>query len=251
MKLHEILNENRMEYIANSGIGARLVDAARKDHSFPAHGEITPQEVVQQLAAADPTRAKKALVWITNMYAGSKIRFEDLTRTREEIAEFFKNAKKLAQAGKSTDLTAYRDRNELLDALEAVADKPEVVSNKQQVRDTKMNGAVKVAEGDGLTIVKLLTHEAACFYGRGTKWCTTGEDGSTFKDYSARGPLYVLMTDNGRKFQLHFDSDQFMDERDNPLNKKDIAMLSAKPTYTNFLNALIQKYYYQNPKAGV
>jgi hypothetical protein len=48
---------------------------------------------------------------------------------------------------------------------------------------------------------------------------------------------------NERKWQIHYESGQFMDERNQPINQTDIALLSKIPAYTDFLNCLIVKYY--------
>jgi hypothetical protein len=60
---------------------------------------------------------------------------------------------------------------------------------------------------------------AACYYGQGTRWCTAATKGSNyFGHYSKEGPLYILLPKqpkyDGEKYQLHFESEQFMDEND-------------------------------------
>ena len=100
-------------------------------------------------------------------------------------------------------------------------------------------------EKPGLTVVVPETQEAAKLYGKGTKWCTAGESNNMFDYYNKSGPLYILLANIGgtdRKFQLHFQQEQFMNERDQPLTAKDIKDLSSIPAYKDFLNMMIEKY---------
>lgn len=59
------------------------------------------------------------------------------------------------------------------------------------------------------------TKEAAIFFGRNTQWCTSAEKDNRFNDYSEDGDLYIVLhKPTNRRWQLHFESAQFMDERD-------------------------------------
>jgi len=64
--------------------------------------------------------------------------------------------------------------------------------------------------------------KASCYYGAGTKWCTTEKDSDHFKDYSSKGPLYYIIDKSrqlGRfyKIAMHITWDgteEYYDERD-------------------------------------
>jgi hypothetical protein len=78
----------------------------------------------------------------------------------------------------------------------------------------KAEGAEYVINDPDFKILRLKTHEAACHYGSGTKWCTAGRDSKgTFDHYAQQGDLYVIIAKN-RKFQMHYESGQLMDEKD-------------------------------------
>ena len=73
-----------------------------------------------------------------------------------------------------------------------------------------------------------LGHEAACFYGgsgQETQWCTAAPGtNAQFNHYVGQGPLYVIYNPNDtsvaksglprKRYQIHFPSNQFMDEDD-------------------------------------
>jgi hypothetical protein len=67
-----------------------------------------------------------------------------------------------------------------------------------------------------------------------------------FDQYNEGGKLYIIIAKQGgkdRKFQLHVEHDQFMDERDQAVSKADIKFLSSFDEYTKFLNMMIKKHY--------
>jgi hypothetical protein len=68
-----------------------------------------------------------------------------------------------------------------------------------------------------------------------------------FNHYHDQGDLIIIIAKIGekiRKWQLHYESNQFMDERDQEISQADIKLLSKIPEYTEFLNTLIKKHYY-------
>jgi len=226
-------------------MGRRLVDAAEKDYSYEAD-DPTADDVLSALRVGDPSGEQgKALTFIARLYSNNEIRMEDLPRTREEIGEFYASVPKLRAAGKSIDLTSYGSRAKMLSAVEEVVPQQVEPSKRQATKQGKQEGTDVVLKGPDMTILRLKTEEAACFYGAGTKWCTAGEKDNRFDQYAKKGPLYVIMTPT-RKFQLSVEGDQFMDERDAAVGPADIKMLSASQTYTKFLNMLIEKHYGQH-----
>jgi hypothetical protein len=79
-------------------------------------------------------------------------------------------------------------------------------------------------------VYNILTEAAAKLYGKNTKWCTAAEKNNMFEHYKGQGNLYIIITQDGRKFQLHMEQPQFRCEK--------IIMLSVMilNTYQSFLN---------------
>jgi hypothetical protein len=114
-----------------------------------------------------------------------------------------------------------------------------------KTRDVKAN-TDRLIDTPNFKVIVPRTEEASCLYGAGTKWCTAGKKNNQFKNYAAKGDLYIIMANLGgkaRKFQLQMEDDSFMNERDLAISKPDISALSKIPEYTQFLNFLIKKYY--------
>jgi len=64
-------------------------------------------------------------------------------------------------------------------------------------------------------IAALHTKAAACHYGKSTDWCTATDTDMFDNYYEPDDPLFFFEDkENGKRFQFHFGSDQFMDEQD-------------------------------------
>jgi hypothetical protein len=236
LELSGLLQEKRDEFLAKQ-FGPKLVDQAKKDHAFK--GEPTPEEVVNALKKADPTDGKH-LQFVIRMFLKGQFKLEDVNRIRGELEKFEKFRSKL----QNKDLNSYKTLNDLYDALEQFEEK-DALSGKQLAK-LKKSDAEKVIDTPGFIAIKPHSEDAAKFYGAGTKWCTAGENDNMFQHYYDQGHIYILIAKiNGkdRKFQLHYESGQFMDERDQEVSKKDISELSKLDGYTKFLNLMIKKHY--------
>lgn len=262
MRLYELLFEGADEKISHivKSMAGKIVAAAYHDHSAedlltklqsamdPKVDEKTftlgaADAILRRLVKADPSGERAdALVWVARMYAAREFLLEDITGLRNDLHKFFRYRTRIP----NKDLNSYKNLNQLYDAIEAVEGDEPPISGKQAQKLAKVQGAEKVIETPDISVVKLLTPEAANIYGKGTKWCTTSENGGHFNSYSAQGPLYAIIVNsagNQRKFQFHFESSQFMNERDRPVDQNDIAMLSKYDGYTQFLNLMIKKHY--------
>ena len=86
-----------------------------------------------------------------------------------------------------TDINQYDDLKE----LELELKKHE---NKIRRQVQAIEGANVVYEDDKYTIVTPLTHKASCYYGAGTKWCTSSEQSQThFNNYNSDGKLFYIL----------------------------------------------------------
>ena len=57
------------------------------------------------------------------------------------------------------------------------------LSKSQERKTAKLEGAELVAKNNEWKVYRIETHNASCFYGKGTKWCTAGKDSHYFDDY--------------------------------------------------------------------
>jgi len=66
--------------------------------------------------------------------------------------------------------------------------------SKKKEREIAKKDSVKIYEDETLLVVKPLTHQSSCYYGAGTKWCTTmAGTPAYFERYSNEGNLYYII----------------------------------------------------------
>ena len=98
----------------------------------------------------------------------SKFKYPEFRKYSTNIEDFFKEAQKI-----KTD-----------------------VETKQTEKSAKKE-IDKIFENDTLLVIKPKTFTASCYYGSGTKWCTTMKGNpSYFNQYSSDGNLYYLILKN-------------------------------------------------------
>lgn len=109
-------------------------------------------------------------------------------------------------------------------------------SKKNEGKEAKKD-SIKLYEDDNILVVKPLTHKASCYYGSGTKWCTTmAGSPSYFNEYSRKGNLYyIILKKIAReskyakialllKPNVNFDDGEFYDTKDHLLTKNEIEL---------------------------
>jgi hypothetical protein len=85
-----------------------------------------------------------------------------------------------------TDLYQYPNSAKLFQAL---AD----YDNKARRTVKKVEGGNVVYDDSRFFVVNPLTHESSCYYGKGTKWCTSAESNSHFNRYNEDGKLFYVI----------------------------------------------------------
>jgi hypothetical protein len=223
--------------------GSKLLDAAARDIShevlpirtqLETDQELPPAQEQQLITAllkllenADPTPNKKYMVWLAKMYAtgGYQSNYEDMASTvREMLAKFDKlNAKRMIPAPYN-DIMKYSDIGKFLDTVETYPDpfKDKQEANKGTAKEFYQDNEIRVIVPEDMN--------AACYYGQGTRWCTAAKNNNMFKSYAGKGPLYIIIPKHpklhaGEKYQFHFADEQYMDERDDPLDLEKIVKL--------------------------
>jgi hypothetical protein len=184
----------------------------------------------------------KYLVWIARMYVGGQFKLEDVSRIRGEIVTFEKVKDQL----ENKDLNSYKTLNALYDAVEPFTQQAEVEPEiKKDAPEPEKDVEWLIYTPNYKALVPK-SEEASCKYGQGTKWCTAATGGyNHFKSYSQRGDLVIIMAKidgKTRKFQFHFETHSFMDERDQKATKEDIKGLSKYDEHVELLNMLIDKH---------
>lgn len=178
------------------------------------HETITARRIsddFDQLVQADPSQQKKYVSWLCRLYLSGKLKTEDLYKATQYLDVL--NRGKV----KGVDVNRFKSLPELFDAVEPYLEKlsqGELDNKHRQKIDKETKVIYFGPEG---RILSPETKESSQFWGRGTQWCTAADKHCMFSHYNDRGPLYIIMPKDGRKFQFHPETLQLMDEKDDPV----------------------------------
>lgn len=241
LPLHEeFLTESRLDFLKDT------IKDISTDHDGLAHHRDSKSIIDHFAEHGDPTKKKVYTQWILNRYKEGNFRQEDTDRIHTALSHFDSHKAKLEKK----DIGQYKTLNDLEDAVE-----PHIgthVSKNAEDKAIKEEGATKLHDSDTLSVHQIHTHDAACRYGAGTKWCTAAADNpSMFNRYHNEGHLFVFRDKKAdKKFQFHAETNQFMNEKDEPQSLhdfvqkhpeiKDVKELSGKhPVFEKDYSALL------------
>jgi hypothetical protein len=175
---------------------------------------LTPETVIEHLYDSDPSPSKKYFEWMIKECLGIinrnyVITNEKVGRIVNDIQEFDKNIDKLSQDfleynkesigdiaykfldGKALkDITIYNS-----DILRKIIPTLVKYKTESQRRRLAKEGAKKIFQDEKYDVYEIDTYDASCFYGQGSRWCTTDKKSdSNFKSYGTGNGklLYVI-----------------------------------------------------------
>lgn len=122
---------------------------------------------------------------------------------------------------KDRDINRYKTAEDFYEKVEPLlnADEEELMTKKELESHIVETEIEKVYDDGYFQVYIPETERASCIIGKGTRWCTAADsDRNKFDSYNEQGKLYVIVNENGEKFQLHFESNQLMDESNRPVD---------------------------------
>jgi len=189
---------------------------------------IIPEDNFKKVVEADPTKKKAFTKWmVEKLYKNNQLKMEDLYKATNYLKLFAMYKNHLPK--NQQNLMSYNSLPELYKIIEPFKPEEETEETDKTAKLDKekvflsKGEAEKFYEDDTWKVIIPKTLEASCFFGKGTEWCTLHEN--MFKNYSSQGPLYININKKAnRKYQFHFESDQFMDEDDDEISITEIGL---------------------------
>ena len=144
-------------------------------------------------------------------------------------------------------ITDFKTIPELYQAIEEFT-KQDVPADKRALeryyvfKDCEKKGLKKIYEDNKWMIGIPTTLESSVPFGNFTNWCTTSAHGQYYRHYLERygGQYFILLNkQNGDLYQFHFESEQFMDEKDHKIDMYNFTKDNRK--IAEFLNEYKQK----------
>ena len=174
--------------------------------------------VLNHFVQNDPSGNNKYLLWMVKRYLdeqftsptdisslasrfhnnSSRITPELIDSLKSEDSFFNDNLdRKILRSPKNID--SYDD----LIVLERFMDEVESIMTRKDKEKMLKSEVDKVYEDDNWVIIRPKSHGASCYYGAGTKWCTTAKDKSFFEKYNSEGVLYyVIKKQSGKDYKI-------------------------------------------------
>jgi hypothetical protein len=255
MKINQIILEYRRDRTAES-LGDRLIDAMTRDPSLARLFKDKPPEYIAALKEkiktddiyqehflkkfedGDPTQNKQYTPWIIRQYAAGNIkRLEDVTSSIKDTLERYEYGKRRRQIQPPyNDINRIRDIDTLYRVTSAIELPAKQQPGQQAMRPER--NAREIYNGSDMRIIQPLDVESAQYYGQGTRWCTSARNDNQFYDYAPQGPLYIIIPKHpqypGEKYQIQFETDQFVNEEDSNLDPVDL--ITRFPNLKNVLD---------------
>jgi hypothetical protein len=171
MKLKKILLENR-------------IDDFKLNYSKKFNSE--------QLKRIIDNVPQKYLMWVGKNF--DSINFNsNINDLAIKLREFDKISSNLPL----TDINSYKNLEQLSNALLEYANRP-----RRQIK--QVEGGNVVYDDDRYFVVNPLTHQASCYYGKGTKWCTASDSDYQFKQYNDDAKLFYILDKTKSTSDLYY-----------------------------------------------
>jgi len=156
----------------------KLIQEGRVDDFKSKYGQkFEPNKLNELISKITP----KYLTWVGKTF--DNINFEE---NFPKLVEALKKFDKISTNLPKTDINQYQNLNELLTDIQTYENR-----NRRDVK--KVEGGNVVFDDGRFFVVNPLDHNASCYYGKGTKWCTAAETDSHFKKYNEDGKLFYII----------------------------------------------------------
>jgi hypothetical protein len=174
--------------------------------------------LLEIIESHDHSSNKQYVPWLARSWANAlgKTRLEDLNRNNL-LALFDEAKRRRLLRPEHTDVNRFQTwqdfENVMLDDYDLPTKlfRPEAGDARGQARKVYSDSTVRV--------IHPLDEQAACYYGRGTRWCTAAtQSDNYFDEYNSDGPMYIFLPQQpqypGEKYQISFARSMYMNERD-------------------------------------
>ncbi|MCS7317740.1 MAG: hypothetical protein NZZ41_05465 [Candidatus Dojkabacteria bacterium] len=231
MLIKEILIEHNLQYLL-SLFSDKYKQVQQKDHS---NEYKSLEEFIKSIEELLRKENKFQFIdpyikWIVQRYVTNNLGlYEDVvSKVIPGLLTYdsLKRKNKLKPIHK--DINQVKNIHQLLNILDEYQDK-DTKSNKEKEKKIEenfyKNGEAELIYNDSkIKIVVPKTEEASCYFGRNTRWCTAAtKSDNRFYFYNEKGPLYIILDKkNNKRYQFHFPTNQFKDERDFEIDPEEL-----------------------------
>ena len=226
------LGKKIMDYFEDSVTGGPI---------NPDRAEVIKLQILSNIRAADPTANQQYSLWLATKIANKDVALEAIVSAKstmnagiagiKQTLQLFDSLKKNRKlSGADADINRYKSYDEVFEKLSKFSSADyESSKSKRSDKAKEMRKQSEVfLDNPKYTVIVPLTQEASCYYGQNTEWCTAStKSDNAYHSYAKNGQkLFIIIpkapTHTGEKYQVHFQSGSFMDERDDEIEIGDL-----------------------------
>ena len=112
----------------------------------------------------------------------------------DKIEKFHKWNQRLPKFGFSKDINSYKDYEALRDAINKLEEEETQAKKRSEEKEAAFSEAEVIDDTEDYFIVRPMTTESSCFFGRGTRWCISAEKTSNYFDsYTSEGKTFYFV----------------------------------------------------------
>ena len=209
-----------------------------------------PSEIIDDVIAIDPTKKKSYSQWLLSKWDDEKDTIVNGLKSGR-IAKLFQHYKEHNDI-QIKDCPSVEEGLRMFvpeeDTVLTKSDKPKTyIENLGTEVDSSLANDFDIVYNDSDWIIAVPnTYEAECKLGENMRWCTANHFGngeSYYNNYLSKGGKYYVNFDMTKpenaegkdypftRYQFHFESNQFMDKDDNPVELDSIDMPDGAKEY--------------------
>lgn len=156
----------------------KLIQEGRVDDFKAKYSQKFGTDNINKILGAVP---QKYLDWVGKNL--DMVNFED---NFSKISQALDKFQKISTNLPITDLFQYKNLGQLLSVLSEYEGKERRVVKQ-------VEGGNVVYDDGRFFVVNPLTHDSSCYYGKGTKWCTSADSDHQFNRYNQDGKLFYIL----------------------------------------------------------
>lgn len=198
---------------------------------IPGNNVRCGQTAVDHVMKFDPSRGEKYSTWLVQSLLSDGMLADDLPKAKETLELFHANKHRLQKQHR--DIGSHQSLAELWKVVKPFANPkvPDQSATGKERRRRKKDAAHKesviLLDEDDWTVAVPMTEDAAKWWGRGTRWCTSSDNDNVFDEYHQKAPLIVVDLKKHGKLQLWVpdsENPQFTDADDAKVSKEFIEL---------------------------
>ena len=190
-------------------IEGRIEDVKKKYPRIP--------KIIDYLIRRDPSGSQKYLAWAAKQTeAARQYRSQHVPpgtgldvaqlepwvpELTDKIEKFHKWNQRLPKFGFSKDLNSYKDFESLRNTINKLEEEDTQATKRAEEKKAALSEAEVIDDTEDYFIVRPLSTQASCFFGKGTRWCISADQSQNYFDsYTSEGKMFYFV------FLKHVDS---------------------------------------------